>query len=136
MNFKLRQQYFIPQKWHNNILTDALNFVLQDKELIAAWEELFTHVYQDPDAKYQGGEIFKLFSKKICKRRCVTFLAVDGLNPSNEKQSSAIRQMLRQFEKKEQVKERAFSLVKSNDQCFKCGELGHWTVAMYKKHST
>ena len=104
MNFKLRQQYFIPQQWHNNILTDALNFVPQDKELIAAWEELFTHVYQDPDAKYQGGEIFKLFSKKICKRRCVTFLAVDGLNPSNEKQSSAIPQMLRQFEKKGKLK--------------------------------
>ena len=114
MNFKLRQQYFVPQQWHNKILTDALNFVPQDEELIAAWEELFTHVYQDPDAKYQGGEILKLFSKKICKRRCVTFLAVDGLNPSNEKQSSAIRQMLHQFEKKEQVKERA-KIVKSTD---------------------
>lgn len=104
MNFKLRQQYFVPQQWHNNILTDALNFVPQDEELTAASEELFTHVYQDPDAKCQGGEILKLFSKKICKRRCVTFLAVDGLNPSNEKQSSAIRQMLHQFEKKSKLK--------------------------------
>ena len=42
------------QQRHNNILTDAFNFVPQDKELITAWEELFTH---DPDAKYQGGEI-------------------------------------------------------------------------------
>ena len=42
------------QQRHNNILTDAFNFVTQDKELITAWEELFTHVYQDPDAKYQG----------------------------------------------------------------------------------
>ena len=45
------------QQRHNNILTDAFNFVPQDKELITAWEERFTHVYQDPDAKYQGGEI-------------------------------------------------------------------------------
>ena len=87
MNFKLRQQYFVRQQRHNNILTDAFNFVPQDKELITAWEELFTHVYQDPDAKYQGGEILKWF-KNICKRRCVTFLAVDGLNPmrSNHQQ--------------------------------------------------
>lgn len=127
MNFKLRQQYFVPQQWHNNILTDVLNFVPQDRELIAAWEELFTHVYQDPDAKYQGGEILKLFSKKICKRRCVPFLAVDGVNPSNEKQSSAICQMIHQFKRKEQVKERA-KIVNSTDQCFKCGELGHWAV--------
>ena len=45
------------QQRHNNILTDAFNFVPQDKELTTGWEELFTHVYQDPDAKYQGGEI-------------------------------------------------------------------------------
>ena len=61
----------------------------------------------------------------------MTFLAVDGLNPSNEKQSSAIRQMLHQFEKKEQVKERA-KIVKSTDQCFKCGELGHWAAQCMK----
>ena len=53
----LLQAFFLIQQRHNNILTDAFNFVPQDKELITAWEELFTHVYQDPDAKYQGGEI-------------------------------------------------------------------------------
>ena len=37
--------------------------------------------------------------------------------------------MLHQSERKEQVKERA-KIVKSTDQCFKCGELGHWAVTL------
>ena len=45
-------------------------------------------------------EVFKTVYEKFSKRRCVTFLAIDQLNPRSEEQQTAIRQLLRTFEKR------------------------------------
>ena len=69
-----------------------------------------------------------LFVKKFTKRRCVTYLAIDGLGPSADKDNSAIRQLLKKFDMLERkncttVRD---SLDKSESKCHGCGGLGHW----------
>jgi len=114
-----------------NSLTDALTLIPQDKDLMASWHGLLAtinYTKQDLNVDNQSSEIFEMFCKKVCKRRCVTFLAVDQLNPRSEEQSSVIRQMLRRFDKVP-VKQGVTKLnVKPTDKCFKCGEQGHWAI--------
>ena len=56
----------------------------------------------------------------------MTFLAIDHLNPKNDEQQSAIRQLLRTFERGYQKVLVACNSHKATDKCFKCGEEGHW----------
>lgn len=127
-NYKLRHQHLIQGKWHKDILNDTLTAIHQDKELQRCWQTLVQNVstkgHKVLNVDNPSSEIFRMFCGKFGKRRCVTYLAVDELNPKSEEQKSAIRQMLRSLEKattKQQVKN-----VKATDKCFKCGEMGHW----------
>ena len=64
------------------------------------------------------------FCKKIHKKRCVTYLARDGLAPKHEEDASAVRQML------QKVNHKAYSNTTSKAQsgyiCFRCEKQGHW----------
>ena len=128
-NFLLRHQHFVCGKWHTNSLNDALTAVQQDNQLQGFWQTLLVEV----NVAIPSNQMFHMFSKKFCKRRCVTFLAIDEINPKSEDQKTAIRQMLRSFDK-EPVKQRMKEVhVKSTDICFKCGEQGHWAKQCQKK---
>lgn len=69
---------------------------------------------------------FKIVCDKFSKRRCVTFLAVDRLNPKCDEQQTAIRQLLRTFERTADKGSTFLPLVKPSDKCYKCGDEGHW----------
>ena len=115
------------EKWHTNSLNDALTAEQQDSELKGFWQTLLVElnlVSQGFNVAIPSSEMFYMFSKRFCKRRCVTFLAVDEMNPRSEDQKTATRQMLGSFDK-ELVKQRVKE-VKSTDKCFKRGEQGHW----------
>lgn len=60
----------------------------------------------------------------------MTFLAIDQLNPRSEEQQTAIRQLLRTFEK---GSEKPFLSSKPTDKCFKCEEEGHWAKECKKE---
>ena len=123
-NFKLRHHHLMHGKWHKNTLNEALTTLHHDKELQRFCKTLLQDIdmvnHQGVNVESSSCEIFDMFCRKFCKRRCVTFLAVDGLNFKNEEQSSAIRQMLRCLDKQ------VVKNVKATDKCFKCGEEGHW----------
>lgn len=89
-------------KWHTNSLNDALTAVQQDTNLQGFWQTLLVEVNlasQGFNVDIPSSEMFHMFSKKFCKRRCVTLLAVDEMNPKSADQKTAIRQMLRSFDK-------------------------------------
>ena len=44
-----------------------------------------------------SSEVLSAFVRKFTKRRCVTYLAKDGLSPTHEEDESAVRQMLKKF---------------------------------------
>ncbi len=134
-NFKLRHQHLMHGKWHQNSLNNALKAFNQDKELQRCWQALEQKVgmegHQCGNVDIALSDIFNMFCGKFCKRRCVTYLAVDQLNAKNEEQKSAIRQMLRSFDKQTTSKQNVNN-VKNTDKCFKCGETGHWAAQCKK----
>ena len=87
-NFKLRHEHFIPGKWYKNSLNDTCSKVAQDTELASLWTELLAQVNLTPkkgEPDHQGTrEMFQIICKTFCKRRCITFLAIDQLNPKKE----------------------------------------------------
>lgn len=79
---------FIPGKWYKNSLNDTCSKVAQDTELASLWAELLAQVNLTPkkgEPDNQGTrEMFQIICKTFCKRRCITFLAIDQLNPKKE----------------------------------------------------
>ena len=68
------------------------------------------------------------FVTKFTKRRCVTYLAVDGFGPSPRQDNSAIWQLLKRYDlfvdkKMETVID---STAKSKSKCHGCVDLVHW----------
>ena len=89
MNFKLRHEHFLAEKWHRKTLNDARSKILHDNELLSAWKTLLQQINltNGRDAlHHQTKELFKTICEKFCKRRCITctFLAIGHLNPKNE----------------------------------------------------
>ena len=80
-------------------LNDARSKILHDNKLLSAWKTLLQQITcnltNGRDAlHHQTKELFKTICEKFCKRRCITFLAIDHLNSKNEEQKTALRQML------------------------------------------
>ena len=126
-NYKLRHKHFIQGNWHKYTLLNAQRSLRNNHELKMAWSRLLIQVnmtHESVEANEQSTtEVFGTICEKFSKRRCVTFLAIDQLNPRSEEQQSAIRQLLRTFEK---ASEKPPLSSKPTDKCFKCGEEGHW----------
>ena len=86
MNFKLRHEHFLAEKWHRNTLNDARSKILHDNELLSAWNTLLQQINltSGRDALHQQTkELFRTICEKFCKRRCITFLAIDYLKTKN-----------------------------------------------------
>ena len=71
-----------------------------------------------------SSQVLSAFVRKFTKKRCVTYLARDGLAPKHEEDASAVRQML------QKVNHKAYSNTTSKAQsgyiCFRCEKQGHW----------
>lgn len=119
--------YFNKEKWSEDSLTKALEALKKDRNLKQLWSDMLTkmHVtYIDNDLSC---DLLFIFVTKFTKRRCVTYLAIDGFGPSAQ-DNSAIRQLLKKYDllngkKGEAVRD---SIDKSKCRCHGCGELGHW----------
>ena len=73
------------------------------------------------------------FVCKFTKRRCVTYLAKDGLAPRHEEDESAIRQMLKKF-RTNLGTGKTSSTAQPTDTCFRCHKLGHWAAEYPEEH--
>lgn len=108
--------------------------LLNDQGLKMAWNRLLIQVNMTPKNveanEYSTIEVFRTMCEKFSKRRCVMFLAIDKLNLKSEEQQTAIRQLLRTFEK---GSEKPFLRSKPTDKCFKCREEGHWAKECKKE---
>ena len=71
-----------------------------------------------------SSEVLSAFVRKFTKRRCVTYLAKDGLSPTHEEDESAVRQMLKKFNTSSENKKKS-TKDNSNDTCFCCFKQGH-----------
>ena len=114
-NYKLRHNHFL-------------------QGLKMAWNRLLIQInmcHEGLEANQKSTtEVFGTVCDKFSKRRCVTFLAIDQLNPRSEEQQTAICQLLRTFEK---GSEKSYLSSKPTDKCFKCGEEGHWAKECKKE---
>ena len=129
-NYKLRHDHFFNGNWHRSTLLNAHTTLLEDKEMKMAWQTLLRKISMthenEGDLTSPTMKLYQIVCEKFSKRRCVTFLAIDHLNPKNDEQQSAIRQLLRTFERGYQKVPVACDSQKATDKCFKCGEEGHW----------
>ena len=127
-NFKLRNEHFFNGNWKKETLMNARSALLNDQTIEQEWNRLLRkvnmlHVNETESSK---SRIFKIVRDKFSKRRCVTFLAVDCLNPKCDEQQTAIRQLLRTFKRTADKGSTFLPLVKPSDKCYKCGDEGHW----------
>ena len=124
----LRMHYFNKESWSENSLTKALVALKKDSILMALWNNMLTKMHVTRKDNELACDLLFLFVKKFTKRRCVTYLAVDGFGPSAHQDNSAIRQLLKKYDiHKEKTMETVIDLTdKSKSKCHGCGEPGHW----------
>ena len=79
-----------------------------------------------------SSQVLSAFVRKFTKRRCVTYLAKDGLAPKHEEDASAVRQMLQKFNHK--AYSNTTSKAQSGDICFRCEKQGYWTNECLEGH--
>ena len=100
-NYELRHNHFIQGNWHRYALLNARTSLLNDQGLKMAWIKLLIQVnmtHESVEANVHSTiEVFGTMCEKFSKRGCVTFLAIDQLNPRGEEQQTAIRKATPHF---------------------------------------
>lgn len=128
LDISLRTHYFSKENWCENSLTKAILALQKDNNLKKLWRGTLTQMHVTHINNELGCDMLSIFVKKFTKRRCVTYLAIDGFSPSTSNENSAIRQLLKKYDMLEgkKVEDVRNSPDKSNSKCFACGGLGHW----------
>ena len=122
LDYHLRTKFFTGN-WSNNSLQEAINKLKVDRELSFYWEKLLQKVLIPESQVRLSCKVLSAFVRKFTKRRCVTYLARDGLAPKHEEDESAVRQMLKKFNEKYNANLKAKA--QSSDVCFRCHKQGH-----------
>ena len=116
------------KNWSENSFTKALLALEKDSNLRALWKSLLNNMYVTDFDNELFCKLLHLFVKKFTKRRCVTYLAVDGLGPSAHQHNLAIRQLLKRYDilVEKNIEGVTSSTDKSVSKCHGCGKVGHW----------
>ena len=123
LDHHLRTEFFTGS-WSKVSLQEAINKLKEDSALCRYWRKLL-HKLLIPESQIRlSSQVLSAFVRKFAKRRCVTYLAKDGLAPKHEEDESTIRQMLKQINEKSN--ENKISKAQSTDTCFRCHKQGHW----------
>lgn len=124
----LHVNYFQGDNWNENSLTSALRAVKKDNNLMVLWNIMLRKMHVSVMTNDLASDLLFLFVQKFVKRRCVIYLAIDGLGPSANNDNLAIRQLLKKYDMldKGNCKSVRESLNKSDSKCHGCGQLGHW----------
>ena len=132
LDYYLRTQFFTG-KWSPFSLQAALEKLKGESALCFYWRELLQKLHCSNPQISLSCDVLSGFVRKFSKRRCVTYLAKDGLSPQHEEDESAIRQMLKKFHIKQDA---GMDLKKAqpSDECFRCHKLGHWAAECPEGH--
>ena len=131
LDYHLRTKFFTGN-WSNNSLQEAINKLKVDRELSFYWEKLLQKVLIPESQVRLSCKVLSAFVRKFTKRRCVTYLARDGLAPKHEEDESAVRQMLKKFNEKYNANLKAKA--QSSGVCFRCHKQGHWAIDCPEGH--
>ena len=91
--------HFFTGNWSNASLQEAIKKIKSEKALCFYWKKLLREIHIPESQIKLSTDVLSAFVRKFSKRRCVTYLAKDGLSPLHEEDESAIRQMLKKFKK-------------------------------------
>lgn len=124
----LRIHYFKKESWTENSLTKALVALKNDRNLTVLWKNMLSKMHLTSMDNELVNNLLFLFVTKFTKRRCVTYLAIDGFGPSPHQDNSAIRQLLKKYDLfvDKKIETVINSTNKLKSKCYGCGELGHW----------
>ncbi|XP_070547064.1 uncharacterized protein [Ptychodera flava] len=116
----LRTKYYNTPSWTPSTYMTSVECLRKEKAVRDHWTKLLESVNLTPASKIQQEQSIQLlgnFVKKFARRRCVTYLATDGLNPTVK--TTAVRKLLKEYSEDVQAPH-------TNDVCFNCGVKGHW----------
>ena len=127
LDYYLRRTFFTGQ-WSSTSLQEALEKLKSESALCFYWRELLQQLHISNSQIILSCDVLSAFVQKFTKRRCVTYLAKDGLAPQHEEDESAIRQMLKKFHQKDSGNTSHSTKPQPSDTCFRCNKLGHWAA--------
>jgi len=127
----LRTNFFTGNSSPNS-LQEALTKLKGDSALCFYWRELLQELHISNSLISLSCNVLSAFVRKFTKRRCVTYLAKDGLAPQHEEDESAITQMLKKFHIKQDTGK--LTKLQPSDTCFPCQKLGHWAAECPEGH--
>ena len=124
---------FFSGNWSPTSLQKAIEKLKKENALCFYWKELLQKLNISSSQINSSCQVLSTFVRKFTKRRCVTYLAKDGLAPKHEENESAIRQMLKKFQTKLDTGKTS-STAQPTDACFRCHKLGHWAAECPEGH--
>ena len=131
-DFFLRSSFFFG-KWSPTSLQEAIEKLKVENALCFYWRELLQNLNVLNSHIISSCQVLCTLVRKFTKRRCVTYLAKDGLAPQHEEDESAIRQMLKKFHLKKDLGKTS-STAQPSDTCFHWHKLGHWAAESPEGH--